>query len=92
MLTEFLRVSLTEVVLALHHLCDVDLGGSLWNLHNLVVAHFRKAVLEHARDQLTGCVIPSAHATLIHHLPRAQVLITARTLRDKGGGERETST
>lgn len=68
---------LTQVVPALHHLGDVDLGGSRRDLHNLVIAHFGQTVLEQARYELTGTVIPSTHTTLIRSLLRTQEIITA---------------
>lgn len=59
---------LTEVILALDHLSDVDFGGSLWDLYDLVVADFGQAVLEQSRNQPTRCVVPAAHTTFIQHL------------------------
>lgn len=63
------NLPLTEVVLALDHLSDVDFGGSLWDLYNLVVAHFGQAVLEQARNQPACRVVPAANTTFIQHLP-----------------------
>lgn len=64
-----LVLPLTEVVLALDHLSDVDFDGSFWDLDDLVVAHFGQTVLEQSRDQPTCSVVPATHTTFIQHLP-----------------------
>lgn len=42
------KTKLTQIVVALVHLGDVDFGGSLGNLDNSVVAQAREGMLEHA--------------------------------------------
>ena len=65
------QTKLTQVVVALVHLGDVDFCGSLGNLNHTVVAQAGEGVLEHARHNLTARVIASTHPALVHYFLRA---------------------
>ena len=60
------RAKLTQIIVALVHLGDVDLCGSLGNLHNAVVAQAGESMLKHTRHDLAACVVASAHPALVH--------------------------
>lgn len=62
------KTKLTQIVVALVHLGDVDFGGSLGDLDHAMVAQAGKGVLEHARHNLTACVVAAAHPAFVHHL------------------------
>lgn len=74
------KTKLTQIVVALVHLGDVDFGGSLGNLHNSVVAQAGEGMLEHARHNLTACVIASTHPAFVHNFVGAEVVVTANAL------------
>ena len=65
------QTKLTQVVVALVHLGDVDFCGSLGNLNHTVVAQAGEGVLEHTRHNLTARVIASTHPALVHYFLRA---------------------
>lgn len=60
------KIKLTQIVVALVHLGDVDFCGSLRNLNNPVVAQAGEGVLKHTRHNLTARVIASAHPAFVH--------------------------
>lgn len=60
------KTKLTQIVVALVHLGDVDFCGSLGNLNNSVVAQAGEGMLKHTRHNLTACVIASAHPAFVH--------------------------
>lgn len=60
------KAKLTQIVVALVHLGDVDLCGSLGNLHNAVVAQAGEGMLKHTRHDLAARVVTSAHPALVH--------------------------
>lgn len=61
------ETKLTQIIVALVHLGDVDFGGSLGDLNNAVVAQAGEGVLKHAWHNLTARVIASAHPAFVHH-------------------------
>lgn len=61
------KAELTQIVVALVHLGDVDFCGSLGNLHNSVVAQAGEGMLKHTRHNLAACVIASAHPAFVHN-------------------------
>ena len=61
------KAKLTQIVVALVHLGDVDFCGSLGNLHNSVVAQAGEGMLKHPRHNLAACVIASAHPAFVHN-------------------------
>lgn len=65
------KTKLTQIVIALVHLGDVDFGGSLGNLDHSVIAQAGEGMLEHTRHNLTACVVASAHPAFVHHFVRA---------------------
>lgn len=60
------KTKLTQIVVALVHLRDVDFCGSLGNLHDAVVAQAGEGMLKHARHNLTARVVSSTHPTFVH--------------------------
>lgn len=71
---------LTQIVSALHHLCDVDVSGSWWDVDDLVIAHFRERVLEQTWDQLTASAITPTNTTSVPNVLWTHHIITAHSL------------
>lgn len=61
------KTKLTQIIVALVHLGDVDFGGSLGDLNNAMVAQAGEGVLKHAGHHLAARVVASAHPAFVHH-------------------------